>query len=117
MPDMKEGVMVTGPAEPKSSRLKELALVCGATSEPTVSPFARIQAIAAVYFPHFDSLIQELDNKTAGYRVWIDTANFTRASGKLHKLPDGLREAMDPYIAARDKLMDGLKKFAHTHFQ
>jgi hypothetical protein len=28
MPDMKEGVMVTGPSEPKSSRFKEPALVC-----------------------------------------------------------------------------------------
>jgi hypothetical protein len=28
MPDIKEDVMVTGPAEPKSSRFKELALVC-----------------------------------------------------------------------------------------
>jgi hypothetical protein len=58
-----------------------------------------------------------LDHKTIEYRAWIDTANFARISGKLDKLPDGFREALAPYTAARDKLMDELKKFAHAHFQ
>jgi hypothetical protein len=89
----------------------------GTTTEPTVSPFAKIQAIAAVYFPRFDPLIQELDNKTAKYLLWINTTNVTRVLGKLDKMPDGILEAMNPYIAARDKLMDELKKFAHAHFQ
>jgi hypothetical protein len=87
-----------------------------ATSEPTVSPFAKIQAIAAVYFPRFDPLIQELDKKTSAYILWIESTNFARISGKLDKLPDGLSEVMNPYIAALEKLRDELKKFAHSHF-
>jgi hypothetical protein len=89
----------------------------GTAGETTVSPFAKIQSIAAVYFPRFDPLIQELDKKTAGYRTWIETTNFTRMSGKMEKMPDGFLDVLNPYLTARDKLMDELKKFAHAHFQ
>ena len=89
----------------------------GITGESTVSPFAKIQAISAVYFPTFDPLIRELDHKTSPYRVWIETANFERVSGRLTKMPDRYMEVLTPYTDARDKLMDELKKFAHTHFK
>jgi hypothetical protein len=89
----------------------------GDTSPPTVSPFAKIQAIVSVYFPQFDALVMELDGKTAGYRVWIETTNFTRVSGKLEKMPDKLLDVLNPYSATRDKLLDELKRFAHQHFQ
>jgi hypothetical protein len=89
----------------------------GTTGETPVSPFAKIQSIAAVYFPRFDPMIQELEHKTTEYRAWINAANFARTSGQLDKLPDGFREALASYTTARDKLMDELKKFAHTHFQ
>jgi hypothetical protein len=89
----------------------------GITSEPTVSPFAKIQAIAAAYFPDFDPLIRDLDRKTNDYRAWIETAAFERVSGRLKELPDGFIEVLNPYTDARDKLMDELKRFTHTSFQ
>ena len=66
----------------------------GTDSEPTVSPFAKIQAIAAAYFPQFDPLIQELERKSAPYVVWIETAGFKRVSGTLEKLPDDLLDVL-----------------------
>ena len=89
----------------------------GNTSSPEVSPFAKIQAISAVHFPSFDPLIRELDNGVAKYRVWIETASFQRVAGKLTEFPAGYLEALKPYSDARDKLLDSLKKFAHTDFQ
>jgi hypothetical protein len=38
-------------------------------------------------------------------------------SGRLTKMPDRYMEVLTPYTDARDKLMDELKKFAHTHFK
>jgi hypothetical protein len=89
----------------------------GAAPEPSVSPFAKIQAIASVYFPQFDPLVRELDRGTANYRVWIETANYKRTSGQLTRLPDGLSEAMKPYNDSRDKLTEELCSFAQKHFQ
>lgn len=89
----------------------------GAAAEPSVSPFAKIQAIASLYFPQFDPLVRELDRGTANYRVWIETANFKRTSGQLAALPDGLAEAMKPYNDARDRLTEELSRFAQRKFR
>jgi hypothetical protein len=89
----------------------------GSTSEPTVSPFAKIQAIASLYFPQFDPLVRELDRSTAKYRLWIESTNFKRMSGQLSSLPEGLEEALGPYSDARDKLVEQLSKFAQLNLQ
>lgn len=87
------------------------------TDAPTMSPFAKIQAIGAVHFPNLDPLIRELEDKTATYRNWIETANYQRQSGQLVKFPSGYMEALKPYMDARDKLIDELKGFAHRKFR
>jgi hypothetical protein len=89
----------------------------GAAPELSVSPFAKIQAIASLYFPQFDPLVRELDRGTAIYRLWIETANFKRVSGQSTVLPDGLAEAMKPYNDARDRLTEELSRFAQKKFQ
>jgi hypothetical protein len=89
----------------------------GAAAEPSVSPFAKIQAITSVYFPQFDPLVRELDRCMANYRVWIETTNFKRTSGELTELPDGLTEVMTPYNDAHDKLTQQLSSFAQKKFQ
>ena len=82
----------------------------------TVSPFAKIQAIASVYFPQFDELICELDRASDGYRVWI----YAIANKRISKEPltlGGFNDAYDPYAQKRKALLDALKAFAHDEFQ
>ena len=89
----------------------------GDTRPPEVSPFAKIQAISAVYFPSFDQLIRELDGAAATYRVWMETVNVQRLAGNLTEFTAGYVEALKPYTDARDKLLDALKKVAHRELQ
>jgi hypothetical protein len=89
----------------------------GDIGPPEVSPFARIQAISTVYFPNFDQLIRQLDEGTATYRVWIETSNYKRVSGKMDAFPAGYAEALKCFTDPRDKLLDALKEFARREFQ
>jgi hypothetical protein len=89
----------------------------GAAPDPSVSPFAKIQAIACLYFPQFEPLVRELDRGAAKYRVWIETTNYKRTSGQLTELPDGLTEAMTPYNDARDRLTEELSSLARKKFR
>ncbi len=89
----------------------------GDAPEPTVSPFAKVQAISAVYFPNFAHLVTDLEQCTNKYVAWITAANLARVSGTLMQLPDGLSEVLNPYVATRDKLIAELSSFAHRNFQ
>jgi hypothetical protein len=82
-----------------------------------VSPFAKVRATSAVYFPQFENLIRELENATGGYRAWMTTAALRRVSGISEEPPAGFVEAVRPYTQARDNLLDALRKFAQSEFQ
>lgn len=85
--------------------------------EPTVSPFAKVQAISSVFFPKFALLVSDLEQCTNKYVGWIAAANVARVSGTLTKLPEGLTEVLNPYVKARDKLLEQLSTFAQRNFQ
>jgi hypothetical protein len=89
----------------------------GAERIVEVSPFAKIQAISAVYFPTFDEKIRELDTAAGGYRVWIYGAAQKRVTKDVAGMNDGLAEAYRPYLGKREALLKALKEFAHTEFQ
>jgi hypothetical protein len=83
----------------------------------TVSPFAKVQAIAAVYFPQFNKAVAELDVVADQYQGWICKAEGKRLSGKIDQLNDGFKDAYDPYASRRVTLLSALKAFAQTEFQ
>jgi hypothetical protein len=83
----------------------------------TVSPFAKVQSISAVYFPQFSELIVELDRASTQYSIWIHTAAQRRIANDIAHLSDGFNEAITPYVQKREALLNALKKFAHDEFQ
>jgi hypothetical protein len=46
----------------------------------TVSPFSKVEAISSVYFPQFIPLIDELDDASVQYLIWINEAMLKRVS-------------------------------------
>ena len=92
-------------------RLKD-RFAFGADILETVSPFAKVQSISAVYFPQFSTLADDLDE--ADYRRWMIGAGEKR----LNKDPaymDRFKEAYDPHKRRRNALLDALQKFARKH--
>ncbi len=82
-----------------------------------VSPFAKVRAISAVYFPQFEQPIGKLETATAGYRGWMTAAALRSVSGMPDETPPGFVEALYPYTQARDNLLDALRNFAQSEFQ
>jgi hypothetical protein len=82
-----------------------------------VSPFARVRAISAVYFPQFEDLIRALETATSGYRGWMQAVTLRRVAGDTEEPPAGFVEALHPYSRARDNLLDSLRNFAQKDFQ
>jgi hypothetical protein len=82
----------------------------------TVSPFAKLQSISAVYFPQFSGSIGELDIASGQYRVWIYNTEQLRLA-KATLLMAGFDGAFNPYAVKREALLEALKKFAHDEFQ
>jgi hypothetical protein len=83
-----------------------------------LSPFAKLEAIAAVHFPQFDKLIRELDLQADKCMIWMMGVRVNRIKGTLSDSPlDKYVELLKPYAEARNKLLDALREFAHKEFQ
>jgi hypothetical protein len=81
------------------------------------SPFWKVHAISAVYFPELECEIDELDLATSQYRLWITEAGQRRLARQTDKKHDGFMEAYTPYSQKRDELLKALKEFAAKEFQ
>jgi len=44
----------------------------------TVTPFAKVQSISAVYFPQFSGLVDGLDQAATEYTIWIHSVAIKR---------------------------------------
>jgi hypothetical protein len=83
-----------------------------------VSPFAKLEAIAAVYFPQFDNLIQELNSAADRYIFWMTNVRVKYASNTLGEKPlEGFEEVIEPYNEVRNRVLKALREFAHKEFQ
>jgi hypothetical protein len=82
-----------------------------------VSPFWKLHAISAVYFPEFEGEIVELDLATSQYRLWITEAGQRRLARQVDKINDGFKEAYTPYSQKRDELLKAIKEFAAKEFK
>jgi hypothetical protein len=78
--------------------------------QETVSPFAKVQSISAVYFPQFSELVLELDAVSARYLAWlyqVQQGSFATQFDEMYR----------PYVQKSNALLDALKKFAREEFQ
>jgi hypothetical protein len=81
----------------------------------TVSPFAKVQSIAAVYFPQFNELVHQLDVVSSRYVAWV--YNPQEAAGFGVSEPLEFVDVYQPFVEKREALLDALKNFAREHFQ
>jgi hypothetical protein len=79
------------------------------------SPFAKVEAISAVYYPQFQRLIADLWVAADRYQNWIRRVADERKDGR-QGTKDFL-EVLDPYMAARGALLDAIKNFSRDEFQ
>src|ERR1700739_543622 len=80
------------------------------TSKQGLSPFAKLEAIAAVHFPQFDNLIRQLDHEAAKYTIWMNQIRVKIIINTLGRNPlDGYNEVIEPYAEARNKLLEALR--------
>jgi hypothetical protein len=70
-----------------------------------VSPFAKIRAISAVYFPQFDGKIADLELATSEYRMWMSKAAAARVKNDLDGMNKGFMETMGHYTEKRNVLL------------
>jgi hypothetical protein len=68
-------------------------IVSGSDEPKTMSPFAKVQSISAVYFPQFDGLIRELD--FAAYAMWVH--NTKMRTNRATQVTDGMDETYGAY--------------------
>ena len=86
--------------------------------KPGLTPFAKLEAIAAVHFPQFDALIRRLEDEAAKYTVWMNQMRVNIIQGTLGKNPlDGYAAIIELYNTARNQLLQALREFAHKEFQ
>jgi len=89
----------------------------GDEQELPVSPFAKIEAVSAVYFPVFLTKISQMRMSSRIYEGWVAQAWEKRLAGKMGEINDGLEAVYRPYVEDRDDLLDELKKFGVENFQ
>jgi hypothetical protein len=74
----------------------------GREAELRVSPFAKMEGLAAVYFPRFMLQIEELLTVSRRYQTWIVTAGYKRMRGRdPEEVMAGLSPAYDLYLEKR----------------
>ena len=84
---------------------KENAQVFGEEEKLEPSPFAKVEAISAVYFPQFVEKIIELQKTARAYEVWMTEAWQKRVHGKTDKLSEGVLDVFNPYSTNRESLL------------
>ena len=93
------------------------AVAFGEGVPDVVSPFWKVHAISAAYFPDFEAAIQALDVASSRYKLWMTEAGQKRLAGQAGRASEGYKEAYEPYQQARDGLLRALKAFAAKEFR
>jgi hypothetical protein len=86
------------------------------------SPFAKIEAIVAIYFPSLTRRIAALDFGLIDFKFWTDVAGIARLSAGPNwlSLPEfsveRFNEASQTYMKARMDLLSALSDFGKAEF-
>ena len=92
------------------------AIAIGEEVPDVVSPFWKVHAISAAYFPEFEAAIQALDSATSRYRLWMAEVGQDHLGGQAGGVSGGHKEAYEPYQQSRDGFLKALKEFAAKEF-
>jgi len=92
-------------------------LVYGAPEQSAVSPLAKVEGIAAVYFPSFLPQIDGMKMAANEYHVWAAGAGLKRSQGDIAEVGLAVGEAYKPYLTARAVLLAALIGFARNEFK
>jgi hypothetical protein len=90
--------------------------VVGFEGEIKVSPFAKMHAIADVYFPQFEKAIVELGTTAKEYRRWMYEVAQHKPETKT-ELFAGHQKVVTPYMQKQEVLLAELRAFARREFQ
>jgi hypothetical protein len=104
--------------------MRRRAVAYGDTNLPPISPspFAKIEAIVAIYFPSLTRRIATLDFGFAAFKLWIDAAGMARlaAAPNWLSLPEfsveWFKEASQPYPKTRMDLLNALSELGKAEF-
>ena len=96
---------------------KENIQVFGGEEKLGSSPFAKMEAISAVYFPEFMEKTEELQKAVRNYELWMSKAWKKRVDGEIDKVNEGLLDVFNPYKDRRKELLKGLRNYASKNFQ
>jgi hypothetical protein len=92
--------------------------ISGQGSMPTLSPIAKIEAIASTYFPEFEVLVGEFNSVSNHYEMWIlDTGQKRLANELGHEKLLGHHEVLKNYTDKRVEFLTALRLFARREFQ
>ena len=86
--------------------------VFGKDERKTISPFSKLNAIAAIHFPEFLPSIKKLDRAANEYSRWMLAKGQQRLAGNFDALGEGLEEAYEPYVSASRELLDEIQTFS-----
>jgi hypothetical protein len=84
--------------------------------EIRVSPFAKIHAIADIYFPQFEKAIVELGTAAKEYRMWMYEVAQNKPETKTELYAEHQKVVM-PYMQKQDALLAELRTLARREFQ
>lgn len=91
--------------------------VFGDEAKPTMSPYAKVHAIASLYFPEFMDRIAGLNIEADKYELWMMQQGQKRLRKEIDGLGNGGIEASEPYRLSRIRLMNDLQKFGSEQFK
>jgi hypothetical protein len=77
-----------------------------------ISPLAKAEAIAAVYFPSCLKKIKELELPSQAYSTWMAKSGMKRIEGKISELNDGFNEVYQPFYYSLSAVLDQARKIA-----
>ena len=79
------------------------------------SPFAKLHALSAIYFPEVEEQIIALQRAGKDFEVWIFEARQKRVSGDKNYY-DGYVDAYKPYAKASKEALGALRSYAKREF-
>lgn len=95
--------------------IMERIWVYGFEEVRTMSPFAKVHAIARIYFTEFEAQIAALESASVAYEKWMYRAADSRVKGK--PTIEGMSEAYGAYYDKFWSLQSELSEFSKKEFR
>jgi hypothetical protein len=77
-----------------------------------ISPLAKAEAIAAIYFPSCSEKIKELERASLAYSAWMARSAMKRLDGRISELNTGFDEVYQPFYRNLAAVLDEARKIA-----